>query len=71
MICANVDMYSGFIYKMLGIPTELFTPLFTIARVAGWCSHRVEELSSGSRVIRPAYKFIGGKHLYVPLNNRK
>lgn len=71
IICANVDLYSGFIYKMLGIPTELYTPLFTIARVAGWCSHRVEELSSGSRVIRPAYKFIAGKHLYVPLNNRK
>ncbi|MBP3300943.1 MAG: citrate synthase [Clostridia bacterium] len=71
IICANVDLYSGFIYRMLGIPTELYTPLFTIARVAGWCSHRVEELSSGSKVIRPAYKFIGGKHLYVPINNRK
>lgn len=71
IICANVDLYSGFIYRMLGIPTELYTPLFTIARVAGWCSHRVEELSSGSRVMRPAYKFIGGKHLYVPINNRK
>ncbi len=71
IICANVDLYSGFIYRMLEIPTELYTPLFTIARVAGWCSHRVEEMSSGSRVIRPAYKFIGGKHLYVPINNRK
>ena len=71
VICANVDLYSGFIYRMLGIPTELFTPLFTIARVSGWCSHRVEELSCGSKVIRPAYKFIGGKHLYVPLKNRK
>lgn len=71
IICANVDLYSGFIYRMLGIPTDLYTPLFTVARVAGWCAHRVEELSSGSKVIRPAYKFIGGKHLYVPLNNRK
>lgn len=71
IICANVDLYSGFIYQMLGIPTELFTPLFTIARVSGWCSHRVEELSQGSKIIRPAYKYIGGKHLYVPLNNRK
>lgn len=71
IICANVDLYSGFIYRMLDIPTELFTPLFTIARVSGWCAHRVEELAAGSKVIRPAYKFIGGKHLYVPLNNRK
>ena len=71
IICANVDLYSGFIYRMLGIPTELYTPRFTIARVAGWCAHRVEELSCGSKVIRPAYKFIGGKHLYVPMNNRK
>lgn len=71
IICANVDLYSGFVYRMLGIPTELFTPLFTIARVAGWCSHRVEELACGSKIIRPAYKFIGGKHLYVPINNRK
>lgn len=71
IICANVDLYSGFIYRTLGIPTELYTPLFTIARVAGWCSHRVEEMALGSKVIRPAYKFIGGKHLYVPINNRK
>ncbi len=71
IICANVDLYSGFIYRMLSIPMELYTPLFTIARVSGWCAHRVEELALGSKVIRPAYKFIGGKHLYVPLNNRK
>lgn len=71
IICANVDLYSGFIYRMLQIPQELFTPLFAVSRIAGWCAHRIEELTSGSRVIRPAYKFVGGKHLYVPLKDRK
>jgi citrate synthase len=55
-MCANVDMYSGLVYQMLGIPEELFTPLFAIARIAGWCAHRIEEAMTGGRIIRPAYR---------------
>lgn len=58
-ICANVDFYSGFVYQMLGIPEELFTPIFAIARTPGWCAHRLEELLNGNRIIRPAYKYVG------------
>ncbi|NTU89537.1 MAG: citrate/2-methylcitrate synthase [Actinobacteria bacterium] len=57
-ICANVDMYSGFVYSMLGIPRDLFTPLFACSRITGWAAHRFEELVSGKRIIRPAYKSI-------------
>ena len=57
-ICANIDMYSGFVYRMLGIPDDLFTPLFACSRMAGWAAHRFEELVSGKRIIRPAYKSI-------------
>lgn len=70
-ICANVDLYSGLIYKMLNIPMDLYTPLFAIARVAGWSAHRIEELISGNRVIRPAYKNVGIPKSYTPLNERK
>lgn len=69
-ICANVDMYSGFVYKMLGIPEDLYTPLFAVARMAGWCAHRFEELVSGRRIIRPAYKAIAGNKTYVSLEER-
>ena len=69
-VCANVDMYSGLVYKMLDIPKELYTPLFAIARMAGWCAHRLEELWSGGRIIRPAYKAIGLDEVYVPLSSR-
>ena len=55
-MCANVDMYTGFIYSMMDIPQELFTPLFACGRMAGWAAHRFEEISSGKRIIRPAYK---------------
>ncbi|MFR7403309.1 MAG: citrate/2-methylcitrate synthase [Coriobacteriaceae bacterium] len=55
-LCANVDMYSGFIYSMMGIPEDLFTPLFACARMAGWAAHRFEEIAAGKRIIRPAYK---------------
>ena len=55
-MCANVDMYSGFVYSLLGIPEDLYTPLFACARLAGWSAHRFEELVSGKRIIRPAYK---------------
>ena len=53
VMCANVDMYSGLVYKMLGIPSDLFTPLFAVSRMAGWCAHRFEEINSGKRIIRP------------------
>ena len=55
-LCANVDMYSGFVYSMMGIPEDLYTPLFACARMAGWAAHRFEEIVSGKRIIRPAYK---------------
>ncbi len=58
-ICANVDFYSGFVYTMLGIPRELFTPIFAIARISGWSAHRLEELVNDSKIIRPAYKYVG------------
>jgi citrate synthase len=69
-ICANVDFYSGFIYNMLGIPHELYTPLFAVSRVAGWCAHRLEELVSGGRIIRPAYKCVQPRLDYTPLDKR-
>lgn len=69
-MCANIDMYSGFVYKMLGIPQELFTPLFAVSRMAGWCAHRFEEMNSGRRIIRPAYKSISHEKEYVDLKNR-
>jgi citrate synthase len=69
-ICANVDLYSGLIYQMLGIPEDLFTPLFAVARVAGWSAHRMEELISGNRVIRPAYKNISVPKEYAPIDER-
>lgn len=58
-VCANVDFYSGFVYTMLGIPEELFTPIFAIARIAGWSAHRLEELLNAGKIIRPAYKYVG------------
>ncbi len=70
IISANVDFYSGFVYSMLGIPRELYTPLFAIARISGWVAHRIEELVSGGRIMRPAYKNIIKKQEYIPLNER-
>lgn len=58
-VCANVDFYSGFIYSILGIPEELYTPIFAIARIPGWCAHRLEELLNGNKIIRPAYMYVG------------
>lgn len=69
-LCANVDFYSGFIYDTLEIPIELYTPIFAMARIAGWCAHRLEELISGGRIIRPAYKNVEQKGNYVNINNR-
>ncbi|MCH5199484.1 MAG: citrate/2-methylcitrate synthase [Oscillospiraceae bacterium] len=70
-ISANIDFYSGFVYSMLGLPNELFTPIFAISRVAGWCAHRLEELLNNSKIIRPAYKNVTKHCEYVDINNRK
>jgi citrate synthase len=71
VLCINVDFYSGFVYACLDIPRELYTPLFAVARVSGWCTHRIEELTfSAKRIIRPAFKNVYGKHEYTPLNKR-
>ena len=69
-MCANVDLYSGLIYRMLGIPKELYTPLFASARVAGWCAHRIEEILTSSKIMRPAYKTNYFVKDYVPMNER-
>lgn len=69
-ICANVDLYSGLVYEMLGIPPELHTPLFAIARISGWCAHRIEELESGKRIIRPAYRAAIRPAAYVAMEDR-
>jgi citrate synthase len=71
VVCINVDFYSGFVYSCLDISKELYTPLFAIARVSGWCAHRIEELTfSAKRIIRPAFKNVYGKHEYIPINER-
>ena len=70
VMCANIDMYSGFVYTMLGIPEDLFTPLFAVSRMAGWCAHRFEEICTGRRIIRPAYKSVLKEKEYVPLDER-
>lgn len=69
-VCANVDFYSGFVYTMLGIPEELFTPIFAIARIPGWSAHRLEELLNASKIIRPAYMYVGMHVPYQPIENR-
>ena len=71
VMCANVDMYSGFVYKMLNIPPELYTPVFAVARIAGWSAHRLEETIGCSRIIRPAYKSIVEQKKYVPIEERR
>lgn len=70
VMCANVDFYSGFVYKTLNIPMELYTPIFAVGRIAGWCAHRIEELVNGGRIIRPAYKSVIGKRDYLPMSER-
>ncbi|AEF85677.1 citrate synthase domain protein [Treponema primitia ZAS-2] len=70
-MCTNVDFYSGFVYGMLGIPTELYTPIFAISRVAGWAAHRMEEIVAGGRIIRPAYKCVQKRLDYTPLASRE
>lgn len=70
-VSPNVDFYSGFVYEMLGIPVELYTPLFAIARIAGWSAHRMEELVSANKIIRPAYKSLVTAQEYVPRDERR
>ena len=69
-VCANVDLFSGLIYRMLGISEDLYTPLFAIARVPGWCAHRAEEVEFANRIIRPAYRYLGSPQEYISLNER-
>ncbi|HOB83307.1 MAG TPA: citrate/2-methylcitrate synthase [Bacteroidales bacterium] len=71
VVCINVDFYSGFVYSCIGIPKELYTPLFAMARISGWCAHRIEELTfSAKRIIRPAFKNVYGRRNYIPLEQR-
>lgn len=70
-ICANVDMYSGLVYNMLGIPEDLFTPLFAIARISGWCAHRIEEVLTCNKIIRPAYRAAFKETPYTPWGERQ
>ena len=69
-MCANVDLYSGLVYTMLGIPEELFTPLFASARISGWCANRIEEILTGKRIMRPAYRAVTIRGEYVPIEAR-
>ena len=70
-MCANVDMYSGLVYTMLGIPEDVFTPLFATARIAGWCAHRIEEVLTGNRIMRPAYRAVVKRIHYAPIEERQ
>ena len=71
VVCANVDLFSGLVYKMMGIPMELYTPLFAVARMVGWCAHRIEEVCQpANRIIRPAYKYLGVRQKYKPIEER-
>ncbi len=69
-VSANVDFYSGMVYRMLGLPYELFTPIFAVARIAGWCAHRIEEIQNAGKIIRPAYINVKEEQPYIPLEKR-
>ena len=69
-ISTNIDFYSGLVYEMLGLPQELYTPLFAVARISGWSAHRMEELSAGGKLIRPRYECVEGKRGYIPMEER-
>ena len=69
-VSANIDFYSGFVYRMLDLPPELYTPIFAIARIAGWSAHRIEELINAGKIIRPAYKNVCKHNPYIPFNDR-
>ena len=68
---ANVDLYSGFVYSALNIPLAISTPIFAVARLSGWCAHRIEELVAGGRLMRPAYKCVQPHVKYIPMSERK
>ena len=70
-VSANVDFYSGFLYRLLEIPQELYTPIFAISRIVGWCAHRIEELANSGKIIRPAYQSVSSRRHYIPLEKRK
>ena len=70
-VSANVDFYSGLIYRMLELPTELYTPLFAIARIAGWSAHRIEEIQNAGKIIRPAYVSVKPERGYINIEDRK
>ena len=69
-VSPNIDFYSGFAYSMMDMPEELYTPLFAVARIAGWSAHRIEELINANKIIRPAYKSVAEKREYIPLEDR-
>ena len=69
-VSANIDFYSGFVYSMLDLPPDLYTPLFAIARISGWSAHRIEELINAGKIIRPAYMSIMPERPYIPMDNR-
>ena len=69
-VSPNVDFYSGFVYSMLGIPKQMYTPIFAISRIAGWSAHRIEELVNAGKIIRPAYKYVGHHRPYTDLDER-
>ena len=69
-VSANVDFYSGLIYRMLELPNELFTPIFAVSRIAGWSAHRIEEIQNSGKIIRPAYISVKDDREYIPLENR-
>ena len=69
-VSANVDFYSGFVYSMLGLPVELYTPIFAIARISGWSAHRLEELINAGKIIRPAYKNVAHRKSYISMDKR-
>ena len=70
-VSANVDFYSGFVYRMLGLPLELYTPIFAVARIAGWSAHRIEEIVNDGKIIRPAYKSVCKRREYVDIADRE
>ena len=69
-VSANIDFYSGFVYSMLNLPIELYTPIFAISRIAGWSAHRLEELINAGKIIRPAYKSVSEKRAYTRIDDR-
>ena len=71
VISANVDFYSGLVAEMLGIPSDLYTPMFAVSRIAGWCAHRIEEMETCGRIMRPAYRSLTHEKQYIPIDERE